>query len=170
MGNLFVMYGDVLSEDILSLSDLLVVPAYSGLLEARDELTQRIGVTIGDKKLQQVFSEEAVEEPLRTQGYGMINGLDLIDNIFFVNCLDNLIWNLQTNPKTEQRLVMSYHNVLTAAYVMGYKSIIMPYFGMSLSDSENEYMIKRIIRMLRKELSERRRGMDIYFVIPERMS
>ena len=42
MGNLFVVYGDVLSERLRFLADVIFVPAYGGEMKPRDEMTDRL--------------------------------------------------------------------------------------------------------------------------------
>lgn len=76
---------------------------------------------------------------------------------------------MESKPQIEKHLIVGYHNAVTVARLLGYDNILIPFFGMSLMESENEKMIKRIIKMFRGELHLRRRGMDIYFVIPEWM-
>ena len=89
--------------------------------------------------------------------------------MLFVYSLDEPLWSLESKPQAEKHLIVGYHNAVTVARLLGYDNILIPFFGMSLSESENEKMIKRITKMFRGELRSRRRGMDIYFVIPEWM-
>lgn len=166
MGNLFVVYGDVLSERLLFLADILAVSAYGGLMAPQDELTHRLFDSVNGLHLQKAIEDKYGDERMKHGEVRTISGFDFIETLLFVNALDEPLWSLERDPEIEKRLIVGYHNAVTVAVLMGYKSILLPYFGMSLSDNENEYMIKRITRMLLKELSERRRGMDINFVLP----
>ena len=169
MGNLFVVYGDILSDRLLFLADALAVPAYCGEMKPGDELTQRLFDSVNGLRLQKAIEDKYGDDLMKNGEVRPIVGFDFIETLLFVNALDEPLWNLERDPCIEKRLIVGYHNAVTVAMLMGHKSVLLPYFGMSLSDSENEYMNKRITRMLLKELSERRRGMDIYFVIPEWM-
>lgn len=166
MGNLFVVYGDVLSERLLFLADVLAVPAYGGLMAPQDELTHRLFDSVNGLRLQKAIEDKYGNTCMKHGEVRPVGGFDFIETLLFVNAFDEPLWSLERDPEIEKRLIVGYHNAVTVAMLMGYKSILLPYFGMSLSDAENEFMIKRITRMLLKELSERRRGMDIYFVLP----
>ena len=167
MDNLFVVYGDALSDELRFLVDVIAVPAYGGEMKPQDELTHRLFESVNGLRLQRAIEEKYGDERMKHGEVRPISGFNYIETLLFVNALDEPLWSLERDSEIKKWLIVGYHNAVTVAMLMGHKSILLPYFGMSLSDSENEYMIKRIIRMLRKELSERRRGMDIYFIIPE---
>ena len=167
MGNLFIVYGDVLSEKLRFLADVIVVPAYGGEMKPRDEMTDRLFELAGRRELERAIREKYNREPMNR---GEVRGVDFpmfLEKMLFVYSLDEPLWSLESKPQIEKHLIVGYHNAVTVARLLGYDNVLIPFFGMSLTESENEKMIKRITRMLLKELSERRRGMDIYFVIPE---
>ena len=167
MGNLFVVYGDALSDELRFLVDVMAVPAYGGEMKPQDELTHRLFESSADRKLQHAIMEKYGEKIMNCGEVRKIDCADFLETLLFVYAVDEPLWSLTEKAKVEKQLVAGYHNVVTVAKIMGYQNIMLPFFGMSLTDSENEYMIKRITRMLLNELRDRRRGMDIYLVIPE---
>ena len=165
MGNLFVVYGDILSKKLLFLADVIAMPAYNGNMYPQDELTQRFFELAGMKRLETAIYEKYGNEHMEQGDVRKLSGFDLIETVLFVNCADKPLWNLDQSPEVENRLIIGYHNITTIAMLMGYKSILLPNFGASLSDEENQRMIRRIKQVLLREL--RRRNMDFYLVLPE---
>ena len=169
MGNLFIVYGDVLSERLRFLADVIAMPAYGGEMKPRDEMTDRLFELADRRELERAIREKYNREPMNR---GEVRGVDFpmfLEKMLFVYSLDEPLWSLESKPQIEKHLIVGYHNAVTVARLLGYDNILIPFFGMSLTESENEKMIKRITKMFRGELRSRRRGMDIYFVIPEWM-
>ena len=68
MGNLFVVYGDVLSERLLFLADVLAVPAYAGLMAPQDELTHQLFNSVNGLCLQKAIEDKYGEERMARCG------------------------------------------------------------------------------------------------------
>ena len=165
MRNLFVVYGDVLSDKLLYLADVIAMPAYGGSMKPHDELTERFFELSGRQKLERAIAEKYGNEPMQHGEVRKIIGGELIEATLFVNSADTPLWSLEKEPEIEKRIIIGYHNTVTVASVLGYKSILLPNFGASLSDEENQKMIRRINQLLIRLTN--RRNIDIYFVLPE---
>ena len=167
MGNLFIVYGDVLSKKMLSLADVIAMPAFNGKITPQDELTERF-FELSGKRMKREIADKYGNEIMGKGAVRKIHESALIKTTLFVNAVYQPIWDLR-EPNIEKGLVFGYHNPLTDAYVLGYKSILLPYFGMSKTMDQNVYMIRRITRILLNNVTGRRREMDIYFVIPKHL-
>ena len=165
MGNLFVVYGDILSKKMLSLADAIALPAFGGKIEPQDELTERFFELSGEEFKKEI-SDKYGSETLGKGDLRVINDSALIETAIFVHSVYEPIWSL-SDPETERQLLAGYHNPLSVAFSSGNKSMLLPYIGMSLEQRENEYIINRITKMMLKKVSGNRRAMDIYLVIPK---
>lgn len=165
MRNLFVVYGDILSDKLLYLADVIVIPAYGGSMKPQDELTERFFELSGKQQLERAIAEKYGSEPMQHGEVRKIIGGELIEATLFVNSADTPLWSLEKEPEIEKRIIIGYHNTVTVASVLGYKSILLPNFGASLSDEENQKMIRRINQLLIRLTN--RRNIDIFFVLSE---
>ena len=78
MGNLFVVYGDILSEKLLFLADVIAMPAYNGNMYPQDELTQRFFELAGMKRLETAIYEKYGNEHMKQGDVRKLSGFDLI--------------------------------------------------------------------------------------------
>lgn len=84
MGNLFVVYGDVLSERLRFLADVIVIPAYGGEMKPRDEMTDRLFELAGRRELERAIREKYNREPMNR---GEVRGIDFpmfLEKMLFV--------------------------------------------------------------------------------------
>lgn len=76
MGNLFVVYGDALSDELRFLVDVMAVPAYGGEMKPQDELTHRLFESSADRKLQHAIMEKYGEKIMNC---GEVRKIDCAD-------------------------------------------------------------------------------------------
>ena len=118
MRNLFVVYGDVLSDKLLYLADVIAMPAYGGSMKPHDELTERFFELSGRQKLERAIAEKYGNEPMQHGEVRKIIGGELIEATLFVNSADTPLWSIEKEPEIEKRIIVGYHNAVTVAGVL----------------------------------------------------